>query len=118
MTGDQGTQTAHLAKHGAPLHAVGPNGAAIDSRGGWLQPRDRSEERRVGEESRYWRDWSSDVCSSDLGYPDRALGEAWSPASRCRSKWCCDRQSGRLASAARFQRGTTSKKNGRATRSN
>src|ERR1035438_3043188 len=40
MTGDQGTQTSHLAKHGAPLHAVGPNGAAIDSRGGWLQPRD------------------------------------------------------------------------------
>src|ERR1035437_6403716 len=27
----------------------------------------RSEERRVGQEGRYWRDWSSDVCSSDLG---------------------------------------------------
>src|SRR3712207_750257 len=27
---------------------------------------ERSEERRVGEEWRYWRDWSSDVCSSDL----------------------------------------------------
>src|SRR5947209_3170674 len=27
---------------------------------------DRSEERRVGKECRYWRDWSSDVCSSDL----------------------------------------------------
>src|SRR5581483_10142360 len=26
----------------------------------------RSEERRVGKECRYWRDWSSDVCSSDL----------------------------------------------------
>src|SRR5258707_256282 len=26
----------------------------------------RSEKRRVGEEWRYWRDWSSDVCSSDL----------------------------------------------------
>src|ERR1035437_2166596 len=26
----------------------------------------RSEKRRVGEERRYWRDWSSDVCSSDL----------------------------------------------------
>src|SRR3712207_253416 len=26
----------------------------------------RSEERRGGEEGRYWRDWSSDVCSSDL----------------------------------------------------
>src|ERR1035437_144432 len=26
----------------------------------------RSEERRVGEEGRYWRDWSSDVYSSDL----------------------------------------------------
>src|SRR5947209_5127420 len=31
----------------------------------------RSEERRVGKECRYWRDWSSDVCSSDL----RALVE-------------------------------------------
>src|SRR3712207_2976401 len=27
---------------------------------------DRSEARRVGKECRYWRDWSSDVCSSDL----------------------------------------------------
>src|ERR1035437_3120934 len=27
----------------------------------------RSEERRVGKACRYWRDWSSDVCSSDLG---------------------------------------------------
>src|ERR1035437_204527 len=27
---------------------------------------DRSQERRVGKEGRYWRDWSSDVCSSDL----------------------------------------------------
>src|ERR1035437_8407590 len=26
----------------------------------------RSEERRVGKECRYWRDWSSDVCCSDL----------------------------------------------------
>src|SRR5882757_5088679 len=26
----------------------------------------RSEERRVGKECRYWCDWSSDVCSSDL----------------------------------------------------
>src|ERR1035437_9215264 len=26
----------------------------------------RSEERRVGKECRYWRDWSSDVFSSDL----------------------------------------------------
>src|SRR3712207_5260092 len=26
----------------------------------------RSEERRVGKECRSWRDWSSDVCSSDL----------------------------------------------------
>src|SRR5438445_170997 len=29
-------------------------------------PLPRSEERRVGKECRYWRDWSSDVCSSDL----------------------------------------------------
>src|SRR5438445_471612 len=40
--------------------------------------RQRSEERRVGKEwrsqghTRYWRDWSSDVCSSDL---DRANGQ-------------------------------------------
>src|ERR1035437_8818793 len=26
----------------------------------------RTEERLVGQEGRYWRDWSSDVCSSDL----------------------------------------------------
>src|SRR3712207_1692311 len=26
----------------------------------------RSEERRDGKKGRYWRDWSSDVCSSDL----------------------------------------------------
>src|ERR1035437_6305994 len=31
----------------------------------------RSEERRVGKEGRYWRDWSSDVCSSDLHAPRR-----------------------------------------------
>src|ERR1035437_5640251 len=30
----------------------------------------RSEERRVGKEWRSWRDWSSDVCSSDLSPPD------------------------------------------------
>src|ERR1035437_989987 len=36
-------------------------GAPVTSAGGW-----RSEERRVGKECRYWRDWSSDVCSSDL----------------------------------------------------
>src|ERR1035437_9239947 len=34
---------------------------------GWFPAVSRSEERRVGKESRYWRDWSSDVCSSDLG---------------------------------------------------
>src|SRR5581483_10260765 len=34
----------------------------------------RSEERRVGKECRYWRDWSSDVCSSDLlGFLDRLV---------------------------------------------
>src|SRR5947209_7490488 len=31
---------------------------------------ERSEERRVGKECRYWRDWSSDVCSSDLVQDD------------------------------------------------
>src|ERR1039458_449119 len=40
MTGDQSTQTAHLPEHGTPLHGVGPNGAAINRRGGRLQPRD------------------------------------------------------------------------------
>src|ERR1035437_9641563 len=38
----------------------------------------RSEERRVGKECRYWRDWSSDVCSSDLtikaGNSSKGLG--------------------------------------------
>src|ERR1044072_6730236 len=32
-----------------------------------LAPEGRSEERRGGEEGRYQCDWSSDVCSSDLG---------------------------------------------------
>src|SRR5437588_152700 len=32
----------------------------------------RSEERRVGKEDRSLCDWSSDVCSSDLGISDRA----------------------------------------------
>src|ERR1035437_10054185 len=40
MTGDQSAQTAHLPEHGTPLHGVGPNGAAINGRGGRLQPRD------------------------------------------------------------------------------
>src|ERR1035437_4788994 len=34
----------------------------------------RSEERRVGKECRYWRDWSSDVCSSDLGKSPSTTG--------------------------------------------
>src|ERR1035437_3367416 len=41
-----------------------------------FQPRSlRSEERRVGKECRYWRDWSSDVCSSDLLPPGDQLAE-------------------------------------------
>src|ERR1035437_7315511 len=31
----------------------------------WPAASPRSEERRVDKEGRYWRDWSSDVCSSD-----------------------------------------------------
>ena len=46
MTGNQGAQTAHLAKHGTSFHAVGPDGAAINRRGGWLQPRQTSRGRR------------------------------------------------------------------------
>src|SRR3712207_3340025 len=40
--------------------------------------RPRSEKRRVGEKWRYWRDWSSDVCSSDLvvGQDARVAGLA------------------------------------------
>src|SRR5476649_572377 len=34
----------------------------------------RSEERRVGKECRSLCDWSSDVCSSDLDFRDRAGG--------------------------------------------
>src|ERR1035437_4168248 len=47
-------------------------------------PRDssKSEERRGGKERRYWRDWSSDVCSSDLAWPNtvklcRMPGDDW-----------------------------------------
>src|SRR5476651_1552525 len=36
--------------------------------------RSRSEERRVGKECRYWRDWSSDVCSSDLAQEGASKG--------------------------------------------
>src|SRR3712207_4791964 len=36
--------------------------------------RPRSEERRVGNECRSWRDWSSDVCSSDLSSPSAKFG--------------------------------------------
>src|ERR1035437_5474566 len=39
----------------------------------------RSEERRVGKEGRYRRDWSSDVCSSDLGDLRRAALELMGP---------------------------------------
>src|SRR5581483_6081878 len=35
--------------------------------------KERSEERRVGKECRYWRDWNSDVCSSDLRRSPRVL---------------------------------------------
>src|SRR3712207_16264 len=38
------------------------------SRGG-----DRAGGRRGGEEGRYWRDWSSDVCSSDLSAGDKCI---------------------------------------------
>src|SRR3712207_6025505 len=46
---------------------------------GWhdlLNGRDisRTEERRVGKECRYWRDWSSDVCSSDLADGSDQIG--------------------------------------------
>src|ERR1035437_5130282 len=41
-----------------------------DDRGDDAHEDGRSEERRVGKEWRYWRDWSSDVCSSDLREED------------------------------------------------
>src|SRR3712207_5332119 len=44
----------------------------------------RSEERRVGKEWRYWRDWSSDVCSSDLG----AISTELSTSTAIRSISC------------------------------
>src|SRR5271165_3764946 len=40
VTGDQGAEAAHLAQHGTALHGVGPDGAAVDGRGGRLQARD------------------------------------------------------------------------------
>src|SRR5438445_8216 len=54
---------AHVRLHGgpAPVRRFLPN--LID----------RSEERRVGKDGRYWRDWSSDVCSSDLVGADAVL---------------------------------------------
>src|SRR5947209_1249351 len=49
-----------------------------------LLKKPRSEERRVGKECRYWRDWSSDVCSSDLGrryrsFDDFTREQSWNP---------------------------------------
>src|SRR5476649_1770043 len=42
----------------------------------WNEMRVRSEERRVGKECRSRCDWSSDVCSSDLGHVEHvALAE-------------------------------------------
>src|SRR6476620_9297376 len=34
--------------------------------------------------TRYWRDWSSDVCSSDLPLAQFALHAGWSPADQIR----------------------------------
>src|SRR5476649_562551 len=39
----------------------------------------RSEERRVGKECRSLCDWSSDVCSSDLGGDERSLSHGVEP---------------------------------------
>src|SRR6476620_12001166 len=40
--------------------------------------------------TRYWRDWSSDVCSSDLSV--RRRRRRWPAAARCRW-WTCSRRS-------------------------
>src|ERR1035437_5800790 len=49
-----------------PAHQRSPMISKNDSlRTRWFASA-RSEERRVGKECRSWRDWSSDVCSSDL----------------------------------------------------
>src|SRR5947209_7420526 len=51
----------------------------------------RSEERRVGKECRYWRDWSSDVCSSDLSTRRRAAAprtHGWSTDADAASPPC------------------------------
>src|SRR5947209_6954803 len=52
----------------------------------------RSEERRVGKECRYWRDWSSDVCSSDLNSSAKlpcSSSSGWSRQDRrtCLPSW-------------------------------
>ena len=39
VTGDQGAEAAHLAQHGAALHGVGPDGAAVDGRRSRFQAR-------------------------------------------------------------------------------
>src|SRR3712207_3014955 len=41
----------------------------------------RSEERRGGEGGRYWRDWSSDVCSSDLRASSGRGSASWASAA-------------------------------------
>src|SRR3712207_694355 len=58
---------------GAEDGAGEPEEGSVPSEGGAVSGgaaeearEERSEERRVGKEGRYWRDWSSDVCSSDL----------------------------------------------------
>src|SRR3712207_503216 len=56
LFGDKGYDVSQVSLKKTRLHAIVlPDGRV-----------NRSEERRVGKECRYWRDWSSDVCSSDL----------------------------------------------------
>src|SRR3712207_91850 len=79
--------------------------------GGLVPPRPvsiRSEERRVGEECRYWRDWSSDVCSSDLSSAPRwrsttTSSPRWRSSPPCSGR--CSSRSGRTCPTTTPTRG-------------
>src|ERR1035437_3816200 len=83
--------SCHTSRSHRGLHCLAP-GARVSGRR-FTRSLDRgahgsrSEERRGGKECRYWRDWSSDVCSSDLlSYVPEPSGTSLS-RSRRSSVW-------------------------------
>src|SRR3712207_5107562 len=85
-------------------------GTQIDD---WREQKTRSEESRVGKEGRYWRDWSSDVCSSDL-WTCTCCGPSGTTTSSsplaCRGTWHS------LGATASSQRCRSSRSNQRSRR--